>query len=142
MDDPQQQIQKTGRPQMLTVLCILSFIGSGIAGLSYFLMWTSYHEILPLLEEMTEEFPVFEMFLNTGRNFFLTGFILYFLSFYGVSLMWKMRKAGLHFYIGSQIMILIMPLFYITDYPLPFLDGVITLVFIYLYLRHYRTFSA
>jgi hypothetical protein len=142
MDEAQQAPQQSGRPQMLTVLCILSFIGSGLAGLSYFLMWATYYEILPVLEEMTEQCPAFEMFLNTGRNFYLTGFILYFLSFFGVSLMWRMRKAGLHFYIASQMMILIMPLFYIAGYPLPYLDGAVTLVFISLYLRFYKNFTA
>ncbi len=141
MDEPILEPQQTRRPQLLTTLCILSFIGSGIGGFSYFMMYASYYEILPLLEEMSEQFPFVSMFLDTGRNFFLTGFILYFLSVFGVSLLWRMRKAGLHFYAGSQIMILLMPLFYIEAYPIPYLDGAITVIFIYMYTRFYRNFT-
>ena len=142
MDEPILQPKQTNRPQLLTILCILSFIGSGIGGFSYFMMYASYYEILPMLEEMSEQFPVVSMFLNTGRTFFLTGFILYFLSIFGVSLLWRMRKAGLHFYAGSQIMLLLMPLFYIETYPIPYFDGAITIFFIYAYTRFYQKFTS
>ncbi len=144
MDDYQRQEEQTAerprRPQLLTILCILSFIGSGMSGASFLMVYSSYNEVIPALSEFAESFPGMEMLLTAGRGFFLTGFVLYFLSVIGVSLMWRMRKAGFHFYTGSQLMILLLPLFYIEGYPLPFFDAVITGLFIFLYSRFYKMF--
>jgi len=129
------------RPKLLTVLCILSYIMGGIASLSYFMIFSMYCEIMPDLAEASEQIPGFKMFLGAGRSFFLTGFILYFISIIGVSLMWRFKKAGFHFYTGAQIMILLMPLFYIQNFPIPYLDGIITILFIMLYSRFYRLFN-
>ena len=144
MDDYQRQEEQTAerprRPQLLNILCILSFIGSGMSGASFLMVYSSYNEVIPALSEFAESFPGMEMLLTAGRGFFLTGFVLYFLSVIGVSLMWRMRKAGFHFYTGSQLMILLLPLFYIEGYPLPFFDAVITGLFIFLYSRFYKMF--
>ena len=144
MDDYQSQAEQTDerpqRPQLLTILCILSFIGSGMSGVSFLMVYSSYNEVIPALSEFAESFPGMEMLLTAGRGFFLTGFVLYFISVIGVSLMWRMKKAGFHFYTGSQVMILLLPLFYIEGYPLPFFDAVITGLFIFLYSRFYKMF--
>lgn len=126
---------------LLTVLCILSFIGSGMSSFSFLMVYSSYNEVMPMLKELGENFPGMELFFSAGKNFFLTGFVLYFISLIGVSLMWRMKKAGLHFYIGAQVMILLLPVLYIDDYPFPFLDALITGVFIFLYSRFYKIFS-
>jgi hypothetical protein len=134
----EEEQKKAGRPQGLTILCIISFLGSALAGLSYFMMYSSYHEILPQLTELGSQFPGVEWLLSVNRSFFITGFVLYALSFFGVRLIWNMRKAGFHFYTGSQIMLVLMPVFYIPGFPIPFVDGLITGVFIFLYSRFYR----
>lgn len=141
MQEQLTQPESPQRPQLLTILCILSFIGSGLAASSYFLMYASYNELMPLLEDMIEQFPAMELFLTINRNFFLTGFILYVLSLAGINLMWRRRKAGFHFYTGSQIMILLMPLFYIDGFPIPYLDGAFTALFIFMYFRFYPSFT-
>ncbi len=140
-NDPENPPQDGGRPKLLTVLCVLSYIMGGVASLSYFMIFSMYSEIMPQLAEASDQFPGFEMFLGAGRSFFLTGFVLYFISIIGVSLMWRFRKAGFHFYTGAQVMILLMPLFYIQDFLFPFFDGVLTLLFILLYSRFYRLFT-
>ncbi|MCF8366637.1 MAG: hypothetical protein K9H16_12690 [Bacteroidales bacterium] len=139
MSNSQENYQQNGkRPQMLTILCILSYVAGGLAAMSYFMIFSMYSEIIPALTEASEQFPAFGVFMGAGRSFFLTGFVLYFISIMGVSMMWRMRKIGFHFYTGAQVMILLMPLFYLRDFPIPFLDGAITLVFILLYSRFYR----
>jgi hypothetical protein len=140
----QKQEQNAGpppRPQMLTILCILSFIGSGFVSFAFFSIWSAYHEIMPGLAESEGMFPGIEFFIKAGRNFYLAGFILYFISIIGVSLMWRMRKAGFHFYTGSQVMIAFLPVVYIEGYPLPILEWAITAAFIILYARFYRLFT-
>ena len=138
---PESSPQAGDRPKLLTVLCVLSYIMGGIASFSYFMIFSMYSEIMPQLAEAGDQFPGFKMFLGAGRSFFLTGFVLYFISIIGVSLMWRFRNAGFHFYTGAQVMILLMPLFYIQDFPFPFFDGVLTLLFILLYSKFYRLFS-
>jgi hypothetical protein len=140
-NNPEGPPQAGVRPKLLTVLCILSYIMGGVASLSYFMIFSMYSEIMPELAEASEQMPAFKVFLSASRNYFLTGFILYFISIIGVSLMWRFRKAGFHFYTGAQVMILVMPLFYIQNAPIPFYDGVLTLLFILLYSRFYRLFS-
>jgi hypothetical protein len=129
------------RPQLLTILLILSFLGSGLAGFSYFMVYLSYDEIIPLLSEMKEQFPVIELFSTAGRNFFLTAFILYFFSLIGTRLMWNLRKAGFHFYTGAQVMLILLPVIYISGFPFPIYDSIITGIFVFLYYRFYPIFS-
>jgi len=129
------------RPKMLTIVCILSFIGSGLVGLSHFMIYSTFNDIMPALAEASKQLPGIEWLLSAKRNFYLAGFVFYFVSFFGVSLMWRMRKSGFHFYTGSQIVILLMPVFYIHGYPIPFFDGVITLLFIMTYAKFYRLFT-
>ena len=126
---------------MLTVLCILSFIGSGIAGISFLTIWASYDEVIPMLAESEQLLPGMEWFAQAGRNFYFTGFILYFFSLFGVSLMWRMRKAGFHFYAGAQVMLALLPIVYIEGFPVSILEWLITTVFIILYARFYRLFT-
>ncbi len=129
------------RPQMLTILCVLSYIGSGFASVAFFSVWSTYHEVMPLLAESETMFPGMELFIKAGRNFYFAGFILYFLSLVGVSLMWRMRKAGFHFYTGAQIMIALLPLVYIEGFPISFFEWMLTAAFIILYARFYRLFA-
>jgi hypothetical protein len=141
MQSTEENPKNEGRPQLLTIICVLSFIGGGLAGMSYFMVFALYDEVMPALKEASEQFPAFQIFTGAARSFFLTGFILYFLSIMGVSMMWRMQKAGFHFYTGAQVMLLLMPLFYIKNFPIPFMDGIITLAFIMLYAKFYRLFK-
>jgi hypothetical protein len=132
---------KRQRPTLLTVLCILSFLGSGLSGVSLFMVYASYDEIAPLLQELSSGFPGMELFASATKSFFLAGAVFNFFSFIGVNLMWRMRKTGFHFYAGAQALLLFLPLIYITDYPLPVLDGLITVLFIGLYALQYKNFK-
>jgi hypothetical protein len=141
MQESGNQPAQAGRPQMLTVLCVLSYIGSGLASFAFFSIWSAYHEVMPALAESEDLFPEMEYFISAGRNFYLAGFILYFLSLIGVSLMWRMRKSGFHFYTGAQVMITLLPLVYIDGFPFSFLEWMVTALFIILYARFYRLFT-
>jgi hypothetical protein len=133
--------QPQKRPQLLTILLILTFLGSGIASLSYLMVYLSYDEVIPLLSEMEEQFPIGEYLSRASRNFYLTAFILYFFSLLGARLMWNLRKAGFHFYTGSQVMMILLPIVYISGFPFPIFDSIITGIFIFLYYRFYSIFS-
>ncbi len=131
----QEQIIQPQRPSWLTFLCVLSFIGSGLTGFSFLLIYLSYDEAIPMIREFGNLIPGVELLATAGRGFFLTGFILYFLSFFGVSLIWRMRKAGFHFYAASQLMALFLPVIYIKGFPFQFSEAIVTGLFIFFYSR-------
>lgn len=138
MNDPdisQNPNKEPVKPALLSVLCVLTFIGSGISSVSFLMVYFSYQEVIPLIYELSEAFPGVELFAKAGKNFFLTGFILYFLSLFGGLLMWQLRKPGFHFYTAAQIMIVLLPVVYIKGFPFPFLEASVTAIFILLYSR-------
>jgi hypothetical protein len=80
------------RSDLLTVLCILTFIGSGLASFSNLFIFLSYEDMLTIVDEYEVEIPGFDMMMSGGRRFFITGFILYTFSWVGALQMWKQRK--------------------------------------------------
>lgn len=104
------------RTDLLTVLCILTFIGSGLAAFSNLLIYLSYEEMLTIVDENGIEIPGFDIMMSGGRKFFITGFVLYTFSWVGALQMWKLRKIGFHLYTGAQIFILLLPVIMIASY--------------------------
>jgi hypothetical protein len=134
MDDyknPEKQTLK--RPEILTLLCILSFIGSGLAGFSNLLVFLSYDQMGEIIKDFSKDFPDLEKLLTASKKFFLAGFILYSLSLIGALGMWKLRKAGFHFYTGSQLFILFLPIVFIPSLPFSFAGLFLTIGFIAAY---------
>lgn len=137
---PMNEMMK--RPNGLTILCVLSFLGSGLAFLSNLMVFMIYHSIPEMME--SEEFiqmPNLEpelllAFVDTaGRAYFLLGAFLYLISISGVYLMWKLRKVGIHFYAMAQIGLLIIPLIFISTEMSALPGMLLTALFILLYTR-------
>jgi len=124
-----------GRPKMLTILCILSFIGSGMGLLAYTFYGLMYNEVESMIEHGQFSFPGIEILMSGGSRYFLIGAFFYLISFLGVYLMWRMRTIGFHFYTAAQILMLIFPFLALENYPIPFVDFIITLIFIFLYRK-------
>jgi hypothetical protein len=122
--------QPVKRPDLLKWLCILSFIGSGLSGFSNLFVWLAYDQMDEIRAQFLFDLPEFDTLLSGGKRFFLSGFIFYSLSFFGVYRMWKLRKAGFHVYTGSQVFLLILPLVFIPSFPLSVLGLMITAGFI------------
>ena len=59
------------RPELLTWLCILSFIGSGLAAISNLFIFLSYDEMVNLTEEINLDLPEFELMMSGVMIFFL-----------------------------------------------------------------------
>ncbi len=100
------------RPSMLTVLCVLTFIGSGMSLLSYSLM----PSMMPLFESMlanggTDENmmlmrEVYEPLFQLENWYFYVISAMNALSFIGAIYMFQMKKIGFHFYVVAQILLL------------------------------------
>ncbi len=123
------------RPKILTILCILSFIGSGMGMIAYLFYRLMFNEVETMIEEGQFAFPGIEILMSGGNKYFLMGSLLYLISFAGVLFMWKMRAIGFHLYTAAQILMLILPFLALENYPVPFVDFIITLIFILLYRK-------
>ena len=94
----QHQMGQKKRPELLTILCILTFIGSGLAAFSNLVLFLTYDEMDVLMEEMNVDFEEVMLLLSGGKRFFISGFFLYTISLMGAIAMWRLRKLGFHLY--------------------------------------------
>lgn len=134
---------KFPRPEILTVLCILTFIGSGLSMFSNLALFA----LLDQIKAMFADDPIYNflgiemnmsIFLNVNANFFLLQSVLYSFSLIGALQMWKLQKRGFHIYSIAQIILLIFPKIFIPDMPFPVMDMVITGSFIYFYFNNLK----
>ena len=116
---------------MLEALCILSFIGNGIAILTYL--------VAALLNIPAREW-IDEWSSNDDVSRFTTGYFLiltalYLLSLTGVLGMWKMKKAGFFLYVIARTGIMCLPAIWLEEQFFPSVLVIFTLLFIVLYAR-------
>lgn len=129
------------RPELLTILCILTFIGSGaslIANGFLFLMFDQVKEIIgqqEVLSFLGSEIDL-SFLLDIKPVFFLLQASLYFLSVVGAYQMFQLRKVGFHIYAVAQILLLIVPKVFIPALPFPFFELMISTVFVFLYYKN------
>lgn len=133
--------EKKKRPDLLTVLCILTFVGSGLAAFSNLFIFLSFEEVKSIANDYFTDLPGFEVIFSGGKKFFMIGFILYTFSIYGALQMWKLRKIGLHFYIAAQIFILVLPVVTLDSYKLPVLSIFVTFAFVIGYVSQLKFMS-
>jgi len=123
------------RSQRLTVLCILTFIWSGLNTFSYLFMSMFFKQIMLVAEEVMEKFnlPEMELLLNAPQGFFLITGLLFAGSVTGSVYMWQLRKTGFHIYTISQILILIAQMYFLKLSGPSLPEFIITGIFIILY---------
>jgi hypothetical protein len=134
------QVRK--RPQLLSILCVLSFIGSGLAAVSSFFTYLFYDVVVEAIAtgEFDEELLALDFFATISKEYFILHGMLMVVSFTGVWQMWNLRRSGFHLYALSQILVLIVSSIYLYN-PAgisPMFDMLLTTLFILLYLR-FRT---
>jgi hypothetical protein len=102
------------RPTMLTVLCILTFIGSGMNLFSSLVIAGFYDLFVEIAQEFATKFsiPGIEILLETRPLFFLVTAIFYAGSLTGAIMMLRLKKIGFHIYTISQILLVIAPMYF------------------------------
>jgi len=129
------------RPELLTVLCILTFIGSGTSLLANGVLYLMFDQ----LKELIEQQSVFSLMgsdvdlsflLDIKSGFFLSQLLIYALSLYGAVQMFQLRKIGFHLYTIAQIALLIIPKIFVPVLPFPFFELMVSAVFVYLYYKN------
>lgn len=113
MDTSNNSIRPTG----LSLLCILSFIGSGCYVFSYFVMasalptfkdlflyddtYAALYDSVPMMRDAMEQI------LNLGPVFFWVNALLYAVSLAGAILMYKRKFKGFHIYTIAQCLLIL-----------------------------------
>ena len=97
------------RPTFLTVLCILTFIGSGLSTLLFILATIAFTAMADLLSKV----PGMDGLLSGGIAFFAVFAILAGASLFGAIQMWKLKKMGFYLYVGANVLAFVLPLLWI-----------------------------
>jgi hypothetical protein len=145
MDEQQELQPKEIVPNLvlLKILCVFTFIGSGLGFISYGiigLIHSFFSANLSLIpDEQNRE--LIKMLLSAGRLFFFLNAILYAVSFVGALFLLRLKKTGFHLYTASQLLLLILPMAFIKGFPMNGATIFLTLLFIVGYfgfLKHMK----
>ena len=139
------------RPSTLVVLCVLTIINNGfsiLSGLMYFCLYNKIPDLLrTFTETMSDSIPDVNMNLleesialieNTPRIYYLLLVVGAILAIIGAVYMLKLKKLGFHFYIVSQLLILALPMIFISVKSFSFGGFILSALFIYLYSKHLK----
>lgn len=141
------------RPTGLTVLCILSFIGSSLVTFSFLIMALSYNAINEVLlyGDMFEGLPQFNadlmeelsaQILSAGPYYFWLYALLGGASLFGVIQMWRLKQIGFHIYAIAQILQILLSIWFMKSYSnLPWGAIFWTGLFILLYALYLKKFK-
>jgi hypothetical protein len=145
--EPENTPTPAKRQTGLTVICILTFIFSGLSLLSY-LFYSLYYNFLP---ELIQSSPftkyisgvegmeaAIKTLTETNIWFFILNTLLYSASLTGAIMMFKLKKIGFHFYTVAQILLLIIPMIYMAGYKTDIASTMISGMFIFLYYTNLR----
>lgn len=112
----EQAMQEPKRPQMLTVICILSFImcGLGLIGGIWNIIQNTPEHMAESIEQMRTFSPEMadhmeENMIAMQDNTFIQispylNFVYILMSFLGVLMMWKLQKKGFYIYLAGELL--------------------------------------
>ena len=103
------------RTRLLTVLCILTFIWSGLNTFSFLSIAMFLDSFRIVFQEAGKQInlPELEIWMNAPPGFFLISGLLFAGSIAGALVMWHQRKLGFHVYTIAQILMLIAPIYFL-----------------------------
>lgn len=140
-----QENQVNPRPELLKILCILTFIGSGLSLITNSIMFLTIDIIRKYYENGRFDFLAkdldlsnLEILLSANSAYFMFQAILFALALYGAYLMWNLKKVGFHFYTIAQIVLLILPQVFLSGFPFPTFELLLSLIFIILYAKNLK----
>ena len=121
----------------MSALCILTFIGSGIAFIGYFAASVFFEQTKEIIVEYSS------MYSTKGLSplYFTALMALYALSLVGAIRIWKLHRDGLYLYILAQLIILFTPTIWIGWEAFSTTNAIFTAIFVIGYsmnLRHLK----
>ncbi|MCX6247405.1 MAG: hypothetical protein NTW10_06705 [Bacteroidetes bacterium] len=103
------------RPTLLTVLCIFTFIGSGLNAFLSLMIFIFFDNFMKLVPEALKLFRMQEMnsfFESVRPTYFAAIAVISALAVAGAVRMWQLRKQGFHIYTVSQILLILAPMYF------------------------------
>lgn len=128
------------RPASLTILCILTFIWSGISFFSNLSLSVLYDYIIMYFQQIKASgisFPGMELIKDIPRQYYVLQFMLSAGSFFGAVMMWRLKKPGFHLYTVSQLLMIVVSMVFL-GISFSSLPTFITLIFIMLYAMNLK----
>ena len=135
-DATEQKPQEEGRPTFLTVLCILTFIGSGLSALFLLIGLVAAGALASWLGNI----PGMGDMGGLGSGYLVIVLVLALASLYGAIMMWKLKKMGFYLYSGANVIALVVPIIMASG-KFSVFGLIITALFIILYglnLKHLK----
>ena len=139
MEEQVTEVKK--RPQLLSILCVLTFLSTGLG------IFTSI--LTPMISDYLVEFitsmPGYEqnlteeglIILKAGWGYYLVSLVLISLSLFGAIKMWKLKRIGFHFYTIANLLLFCLPSIFLSmDFNL--IGLVLPGLFIGLYAIHLK----
>lgn len=120
------QTEKIKRPDLLSALCILSFIGSGLAFIGYFLASLFFEKTSELIIKYSNWHSVEAI----SPLYFTVIMALSAGSLIGAIRIWKLHRDGFFIYLFSQFIILFLPAIWIGTNSFSVTGAIFTAVFI------------
>lgn len=130
--------QNKKRPNLLTLLCVLTFIGSGLQIVSNFFILPNKDFILQNIEAFAFNMEDFIPILEMPNEFFKLNVLFLVMSLTGAIFMWNLKKIGFHIYSLAQIALLFVLSIYNPFNNTPIAEIVITILFILFYFRQLK----
>jgi len=118
--------QKRYRPQLLSALCILTFIGSSVGFIGYFLASLFFEQVGGLIIKYSSWHSVEAI----SPVYFTLLMALFALSLTGAIRMWKLHRDGFFLYIFAQLLILFLPVLWINPQTFSETNAIFTTIFI------------
>lgn len=139
MEEQITEVKK--RPQLLSILCVLTFLSTGLG------IFTSI--LTPMISDYLVEFitsmPGYEqnlteegmVMLKAGWGYYLVSLVLISLSLFGAIKMWKLKRIGFHLYTIANLLLFCLPSIFLSmDFNL--IGLVLPGLFIGLYAIHLK----
>jgi hypothetical protein len=135
---------RVSRPNLLTVICILTFIGSGIyffSSLMVFLFFNTFKAAAPEIAKIWKLPEMAEIFTNVSPFFFACMAGISLLAISGAVQMWKLHRMGFHIYAVAQILLIIAPMYFFRRPGPSIPDVLISGIFVMLYASNLKKMS-
>ena len=145
--DEQQMLPATEakdkRPNMLTILCILTFIGSGLNAFSNLMVFIFFDASMSFAAELVKTFklPGMELFLEAKPIYFAVTALINALAVAGAIRMWQLHKHGFHIYTVAQILVILVPMYFFRLPGPDFFSILLSGVFVLLYGSNLKKMS-
>ena len=129
-------MEKSKRPDLLSALCILTFLGSGFAFVGYFFASLFFDRT----SELIIKYSSWHSTDAISPLYFTTLMALYALSLSGAIRMWKLHRDGFFIYSGTQLIIIFIPVVWINSQAFSVTNFIFTSVFILGYAWNWNYF--